>query len=130
MRVPVAVQAPARPTPQHRPAHPLPGGQIEGSTHPGRQGDDRHLGPLADHGQSPMASLGAQVLDVGAAGLRHPQAQEAKQAGEGVLHRTGGRGLGQEGALRARGSRTQRPTAIAGLHCHFAQPQRRHAAGQ
>ncbi len=45
-----------------------------------------------------VAPLGAEVLDVDATGLRHAQAKQSEQAGQGVFDRPSGGGLGQEGS--------------------------------
>ncbi len=90
---PVAVKALSRPREKDGTGHPLPGGQVDGPRHPGRQGDEGELGTLAQDGDGAVAPLGAQVLDVDATRLRDAQAQQAEQAAQAVVDRTGGRGL-------------------------------------
>ena len=66
-------------------------------TRGGSRFNQRQLRPLAQHGDGAVAALGAQVLDVDATRLRDPQAQQPEQAGQGVIDRPSGGGLGQEG---------------------------------
>ena len=42
-----------------------------------RDGDD--LAALAGHGESPVTAIEAQVLDIGAGGLRYPQPVQGEQ---------------------------------------------------
>jgi hypothetical protein len=55
-------------------------GRIDGAGG-AHQGDERRLGALADDTQHPVAAL--DVLDVGVARLRDPQAVQAQQHGQG-----------------------------------------------
>jgi hypothetical protein len=52
------------------------------------------LALFAEHMQQLVADLIADVGDVGGAGLRHPQAEQAHQ---GAVVRPGGAGRGQQG---------------------------------
>jgi hypothetical protein len=57
---------------QDRPRRPLADGQVDGPGRPGHQRDHGGLVALADDAQGPVASLEAEVLDVGRA--RHSPA--------------------------------------------------------
>ena len=79
------VQALARGTAEDRPLRPLAHGQVD---HPGgsrHKRDDCGLGALAHDPKSPVTSVEPQVLDVGAAGLAHPQTVQAEQDSEGPM---------------------------------------------
>src|SRR5690348_17949974 len=69
----VPVQPPPVRGQEHRPFGTLADGQVN---RPGRarcQRDGHHLAALTGHRQGPVATLEAQVLDVGAGSLRDPQ---------------------------------------------------------
>jgi hypothetical protein len=104
----VAVQALPRSRQQDRTGQALAGGQVNGPTDPGRQGDERQLGSLAQDGDGTVAALGAQVLDVDATRLRDPEAQQPEQTGQGVIDRPSGGGLGR----KAPSSMRSRPRVV------------------
>ena len=88
-----AVQALPQGTAQDRSLRPPTHGQVDHPGGPGNKGDDCRLGALAHDPKGPVTSVEAQVLDVGAAGLAHPQSVEAQQDGEssmGVVEVLGG----------------------------------------
>jgi hypothetical protein len=75
----VPVQPPPVRGPEHRPFGALADGQVDrpGGARRERDGDD--LAALAGDGQGPVPALQAQVLDVGADGLRYPQPVQGQQ---------------------------------------------------
>jgi hypothetical protein len=80
----------------------LADGQIDGPSGAGHQGNQGRLGALADDVQHPVAALHGYVLDVGVAGLGHPQAIQAQQHGQGgvgVIEEL--RGIQETGRLAA-----------------------------
>jgi hypothetical protein len=57
---------------EHRPFSALADGQIDRPGGPRSQRDGDHFAAFAGDGQRPVAALQAQVLNVGAGGLRYP----------------------------------------------------------
>jgi len=76
------VQALARGTEEDRPLRPLAHGQIDHPSGSRNDGDDRRFRFFAHDPKGPVPTVEAQVLDVGTAGLAHPQSVEAEQDGE------------------------------------------------
>ena len=70
---------------QDRTSGTFPDGQVDRPGCPGHQGDDRRLVALADDAQRSVASLEAQVLDVGRARLADPQAVQSQEHGESCM---------------------------------------------
>ena len=79
------VQALARGTAEDRPLRPLAHGQVDHPGGPRHKRDDCGLGALAHDPKSPVTSVEPQILDVGAAGLAHPQTVQAEQDSEGPM---------------------------------------------
>ena len=69
---PVPVQAAAVGGEEDRSFAAFADGQVDRPGGPGCEGDDGLLAALAGDGQGAVAALRAQVLDIGAGGLRHP----------------------------------------------------------
>jgi len=66
------VEAAAVVAEQDRPGRPLADGQVDGARRPRHERDHGRLVALADDAQGAVASLEAEVLDVGPARLAHP----------------------------------------------------------
>jgi hypothetical protein len=64
---------------EHRPFRPFADGQVNCPGGARRQRNGHHLAALAGNRQGPVAALEAQVLNVGAGGLRDPQAVQREQ---------------------------------------------------
>ncbi len=65
--------------PKDRTRRPLVDGEIDRARCSGNERDDGRLVALPDDTQGPVPSLEAQVLDVGRAGLTHPEAVEPEK---------------------------------------------------
>jgi hypothetical protein len=92
----VAVQPAAAVREQQRAVGTAAQGRIDRPDGPWRQGHQRALATLADHGQDPMGALHPEVADVSCARFRDPQTVQGEQAGKGVVAGAGGLGRGQE----------------------------------
>ena len=79
------VEALAVTTPDNRTGGPVADGQVDGPGRPRHEQDDGGLVSLPDDPKRPVAAFEAQVLDVGGAGLAHPQAVEPEEHGEGGM---------------------------------------------
>ena len=75
----VPVQSPPIRGQEHRPFGTFADGQVDRPGGTRRQRDRHHLAALARDGESPVAALESQVLDVGAGGLRDPQPVQREQ---------------------------------------------------
>ena len=64
-----------------------PDGQVDRPGRAGRQRDGHHLAALTGDRQRPVPALQAQVLDVGAGGLRDPQPVQREQRDQRMLDR-------------------------------------------
>jgi hypothetical protein len=64
---------------EDRPLSAFADGEVDGPGRPGHERDGRGLVALPDDAQHSVAALEGEVLDVGRAGLAHPQAVEAEQ---------------------------------------------------
>jgi hypothetical protein len=83
------------------------GGQVDRPRGPRRERDGDDLAALAGDGQRPVAAFQAQVLDVGAGGLRDPQPVQGEQGDERVL------GGGPSPAVTSRAPSSLRSRAVA-----------------
>jgi len=83
----VPVQPPSVRGQEHRPVRAFADGQVDrpGSTRRQRDGND--LAVLAGDGQGPVPTLHAQVPDISAGGLGHPQPVQGEQRDQGTLER-------------------------------------------
>jgi len=63
------------------------GGQVDRPGRPWRQRDGHHLAALAGDRQGPVPAFQAQVLDVGAGGLRDPQPVQREQRDQPMFYR-------------------------------------------
>ncbi len=94
----VPVQPPPVGGEEDWPATAFAGGQVDrpGGARCERDGDD--LAALAGDGQGSVPALEAQVLDVGAGGLRYPQPVQGEEGDQRVLERRAKPGGDQDGA--------------------------------
>ena len=83
---------------EHRPVRALADGQVDRPGSARRQRDGDHLAALAGDRESPVPALQAQVLDVGASGLRYPQPVQCGQGDQRMLGRRTGPGGDEQGA--------------------------------
>ena len=68
---------------QDRPGGPLADGKVDRACGAGHDGDDGGLVALPDDPEGAVSSFEPEVLDVGGAGLAHPEAVQAQEDGEG-----------------------------------------------
>jgi hypothetical protein len=81
----VPVQPPPVRAQEYRPADAFADGQVDRPGRARRQRDGHHLAALAGDGQRPVPPFQAQLLDVGAGGLRDPQPVQCKQGDQRML---------------------------------------------
>jgi hypothetical protein len=93
----VPVQPAPVPGEEQRPFSPLADGQVDRPRGAGRELDGDHLAALARDDQGTVASLEAQMIDVGAGRLGYAQAAEGEQGDQGVLGGRSEPGGDQEG---------------------------------
>jgi hypothetical protein len=89
----VPVQPPPVRGQEHRTISAFAGGQVDRPRGPRRQRDSDDLAALAGDGQRPVPALQAQLLDVGAGGLRDPQPVQREQGDQRMLGRQAEPGL-------------------------------------
>ena len=85
----MAVQARAVGSEQDRTLAALTHGQIDRPGGPGSERNRDHLASLAGNGERSVSALERQAFDVGADGLRHPEAVEAQQRDERMVPGSG-----------------------------------------
>ena len=73
------VEALPVPAAQYRAFAAFTDSQVDGSSRPGHQRDDRRLVALADDPQDAMAALAPEILDAGGTRLADPQTVESQQ---------------------------------------------------
>jgi hypothetical protein len=94
----MAVQPPPVRGKEDRTISAFIGGQVDRSGGAGCQRDGDDLAALAGDGKGPVPAFQAQLLDVGAGGLRYPQPVQREQGDQRMLGRRAEPGSDQHGA--------------------------------
>ncbi len=94
----VPVQSPPVTGQENVPVRSFADDQVDRPGGARRQRDSNDLAALAGDGQGPVPAFQAQVLDVGAGGLRHPQPVQREQGNQRMLKRRAEPGGDKQGA--------------------------------